>query len=305
MKILVTGANGFIGRAFCIAALQRGHEVLKFVRRPQNQPSSFCVVGALNNPPWRAIEAFAPEAVLHLAWIATPGEYLHSPANEQLLYQSQEFLAKCAGIGVQHISVAGTCVEYGTSPDILNEFESPLVAITRYAAAKLSLYRWLDQTLTGSGQRWSWFRIFYPYGPGEDPQRLSSYLIRQLSTQQQVLLRTPASIKDYVYIDDLALAICLVLEQRQAGPINVASGKGVSIRDLAQEIATIVGADRLLITNAEQLALDLLPVQVADIRRLRSLGWNPTISLNQGLRRLAATLKCGRTDILKGQNIPL
>ena len=290
MRILVTGANGFIGQAVCATATQRGHKVLRFVRRPLAQPSWPCVVGALNNPPWRMIEEFEPEAVLHLAWIATPGEYLDSPENESYLQESQEFLAKCALIGVSHISAAGTCVEYSSSPSRLHELQSSLGPTTRYAVAKLALYKWLERRITASGQRWSWFRIFYPYGPGEDPRRLSSFLIRQLAAGKHVSLRTPTSIKDYIFIDDLALALCLALERQQSGPINVASGSGISIRDLAEKIASIVGADNTLITNNESLASDPWPVQVADISRLKSLGWNPSTSLNQGLHRLAATL---------------
>jgi nucleoside-diphosphate-sugar epimerase len=292
MRILITGANGFIGQAVCGAALRRGHEILRFVRRVVQvpPPSAQIIVGTLDEPPWSAIESFAPDVVLHLAWIASPAEYLTSPENERLLQQSQRFLTACVEMGVQHVSAAGTCLEYADSTISLNEFQSPLASTYAYSAAKVALYRWLETTMTTSDCKWTWFRIFYPYGPGEHPKRLPTMLIRHLAARQPVLLRTPSSVKDYLFIDDLAFAICVALEQGLTGPVNLGSGTGVQVRNMAKEIARLLGADPALVNEAEPPVCDSRPMQVADTGRLNALGWNAVTPLAQGLQLLARSL---------------
>ena len=80
MKILVTGATGFIGSAFAKLALSHGHAVggmmLPTETPPAHVPVSDKMVwikGTLTELPWREIETFKPDACIHFAWIATPG----------------------------------------------------------------------------------------------------------------------------------------------------------------------------------------------------------------------------------------
>lgn len=276
-------------------ATRRGHEVARYVRHAESpaspaSPTGQVITGTLENPPWPSIEAFAPDVVLHLAWISTPGEYLASPENERLLQQSRQFLARCIDMGVPHVAAAGTCIEYADSSAPLNEFHSALSATVPYSAAKAALCRWLETHMTLASGCWTWFRIFYPYGPGEHPQRLPTLLTRRLTAGQPVSLRTPASVKDYVFINDMAGAICLALEHKLAGPVNLGSGSGIRIRDIAMEIAHVLGADPALVTEAEPPTQDPWPVQVADVGRLGALGWTAATALTQGLRLLSDSL---------------
>lgn len=292
MRILVTGANGFIGRAFCAAALQRGHDVLRLVRRLPGHDAGDerTVVGTLDDAPWPAIKGFGADVVLHLAWITTPGVYLTSPENRTLLEQSEVFLRGCLNAGIPHLAAAGSCVEYARSEAPMAEWGTALDAGFPYSEAKVALYGWLEAQAASAEQAWTWFRIFYPYGPGEHPQRLTSYLIRQLASGQPVILRTPNSVKDYVYIDDLAEAMCVSLEQRLRGPVNVGSGTGLRIRDLAEQIARTLDVSESLIADAAMPQEDRWPVQVADMSRLGALGWTPQMSMANGLTRLVESM---------------
>lgn len=292
MRILVTGANGFIGRAFCATASQRGHDVLRLMRRLPGPDAGEqqAVLGTLDDAPWPAIKGFGADAVLHLAWVTTPGVYLTSPENRTLLQQSERFLRGCLDAGIPHLAAAGSCVEYSRSEAPMAEWGTALDTSFPYSAAKVALYRWLEAELASAEQAWTWFRIFYPYGPGEHPQRLTSYLIRQLASGQPVILRTPNSVKDYVYIDDLVEAICVGLEQRLRGPVNVGSGTGLRIRALAERIARTLEVSESLIAEAEVPQEDPWPVQVATMSRLDALGWSPKTSLANGLRLLIESM---------------
>lgn len=291
MRVLVTGANGFIGRAFCKQAASRGHEVLGMVRGASEHEHLDVptVVGTLDQAPWTAIREFAPDAVLHLAWTAAPGAYLNSPENEVLLEQSKAFLRGCLDAGIPHLAAAGSCGEYAPSADLLSESHSALAGGFPYSEAKLALCRWLEAEARWP-RTWTWLRIFYPYGPGEHPRRLPSLLMRQLSAGQTVGLRTPDSVKDYVFIDDLAVAMWVCLESGLTGPVNLGSGQGVRIRDLARRIACVIGANVSLVENADPSQIDPRPTQVADMDRLVAVGWRPKTQLEDGLRSLAMSL---------------
>jgi nucleoside-diphosphate-sugar epimerase len=289
VKIFVTGATGFIGQAFCRVALMRGHQLLALSRNPSpSLPSEVQLTnGDLANTPWHQVAKFAPDAALHLAWTAEPGVYLHSPENEVWLSQSKAWFQKIFELKVPYVAGAGTCIEYSPSPNALVEDTSPLDPQFPYSKAKFQLFEWLHANAL---EDWAWFRIFYPYGPGEHPKRLCTSLVRQFKKAEPVSLKTPDSIKDYIFIDDVALGLCFAIERKLKGPMNIGSEVGVSIRDLCLQIAHILETDPGLVQNAPELLHDPSPVTVADTHRLRNSGWMPTVNLELGLRRLIDSL---------------
>ena len=239
MRILVTGATGFVGSAFIRHALAAGHDVGALVRSTKSPlPTRVTrLVGSMEAPPWEAIEQFHPDACLHAAWIATPGIYLDSPENERWVDWSLMFLQRLAKLGVRRITALGTCIEYRITGKPLSETSSSLHPVYPYSRAKHALHQQLRPVLESQGVSLAWARLFYPYGPGEHRDRLVSSLIRRLCAGEPVALRTPLSVKDYIHIDDVASALALTLDRGVDGPINVGSGEPVSVGAIAQHIA--------------------------------------------------------------------
>jgi nucleoside-diphosphate-sugar epimerase len=290
VKIFVTGATGFVGGYFCRAAALEGHEVLALCRSDGGPHRWRNARGSLEDLPWDEIEAFEPEAVVHLAWVATPGVYLNSPENEKLIDLSASFFERLCRIGVEKITAVGTCIEYAPSDRPLNERNSPLGPSFPYSRAKVETMARLQKIADAAGVPWSWARVFYPYGPGEHPGRMPTSLFRKFQAGERVELKTPSSVKDYIFIDDLASGLLRVVESGLTGPVNLGSGQGIAIRDLAAEIADISGASLDLISEADPPAVDPFPVTVADASRLKSTGWEPRYSLREGLERLSSAL---------------
>ena len=292
MKILVTGATGFVGRAFCQEAVRRGHRILALTRKPDAAiaPEIELAIGNLEETPWDTVRRFAPEAALHLAWIAEPGVYLNSPENELWLEQSKTWFLRLMKIGVPYLAGAGTCIEYGASNEPLHETTSRIDPAFPYSRAKDSLFQWLQRECMESALTWNWFRIFYPFGPGEHRHRICSSLIHRLRAGQSVTLRTPNSTKDYIFIEDAARALCQVIEARLSGAVNVGTGQGVSIKDLATRVSHLLQADASLVQQAAQIDHDPTPVVIADNQLLQSTGWKQQISLEIGLQRLIDSL---------------
>lgn len=137
---------------------------------------------------------------------------------------------------------------------------------------------------------WSWYRIFYVYGAGEHPDRLSASILQRLSQRHDVVLRTPQSVKDYIHVDDVASAMIWGLERNLNGPINIGSGEGIRIVDFARAAAAVLGIEADHIKDSQPPAVDPFPVTVADISKLRASGWEPQVTLQQGLRGMAALL---------------
>jgi dTDP-6-deoxy-L-talose 4-dehydrogenase (NAD+) len=302
LRILITGSTGFVGSAVLRQALAAGHEVGVLIRpRPpapgiespaSPAPSATAVTllaGSMAEPPWEALRRFSPDTLIHCAWIATPGAYLESPENEHHAQWSEALALGLVEQGLQQLVVVGTCIEYRMGSARLHETETPLEPTTPYARAKDQLRRRLIERLAHHpGVRLAWSRVFYPYGEGEHPARLCSSLISSLRRGDEVVLKTPESTKDYIHISDLAGAILRVAEARWDGSVNLGTGNGVTVREIADRLATSLGRpDR--VRALSPAAPDPLGFIVADAGRLRKLGWEPKVTIEAGLRRLIDT----------------
>jgi len=286
MRLLVTGGSGFLGGALVRRAVAEGHDVAVLTRRARSDAPAgvSTLVGSLEAPPWEAIAAFEPDTVVHAAWIATPGVYLDSADNADWQCWSEAFALGLPRIGVRHLTVLGTCIEYAVTGQPLNEETTPLDPRSPYAQAKVGLNHALGRALAGSGMGLAWARIFYPYGPGEHPARLASSLLSRIRSGQPLLLKTPHSTKDYIHEDDVASALLTIARSRFEGAVNVGTGDGVTVEQFARLLAGWAGRPDLVMLPSDP-ARDPLDHVVADAGRLRSLGWKPCVPLVDGLRR--------------------
>lgn len=291
MNILLTGATGFIGRAVMRLLLDRGHDVLALSRStslPQESERGHWLSASLEAVPWEKIEPFAPEVLVHAAWVSTPGVYLDSPENAELQRQSKMLFETAYERGIPKIVALGTCIEYALDKRTPLKESDACAPKSPYACAKHELHQELAALAGRHEANYVWGRVFYPYGVGEHPKRLGSSIIRSLRARESVNIRTPESVKDYIYIDDLASAIVCCIEQRCHGAYNLGSGEGVRVVDMVNEMVKHVNfSDTLQIAQSIE---DPFPYVVADNARLEALGWSAKVGMAEGIRRLAASL---------------
>ena len=292
MKILLTGPTGFIGAAFAAAALNKGHSVAGLIIPSEKIPAHLPVSphlawfrGMLDDAPWDDIKQFGPDVCVHTAWITAPGVYLESPDNLKFLESSIRFLRQVNDIGTSHIVSLGTCVEYQISNEKLSEETTPVAPTTTYARCKNELRETMEADAGRRGFQFCWARVFYPYGPREHPARLCSAIIGKLSRGEKIILKTPESTKDYIFIEDVAAALLTVVEKRFAGAINLGTGTGVTVKEIAQTIGELL-AKKELIEQADPPETDPLGYVVADASKLTGLGWRPAYELRAGLQKL-------------------
>ncbi len=287
MKVLVTGAAGFIGSHIARQLVRTGHEVHALVR-PQTdlwriediRDSLRVVQGDLLDPSF-ILHSPSFEACIHLAWYVEPGKYLHSPLNKDWVEASLRLARHLKDTGCRRFVAAGTCFEYATSKPPQSE-STPTTPSTVYVQSKLELFR----ALQSIGMDFAWVRFFYQYGPYEDPRRLMPVIINLLRRGEEAKLVPGDRIRDYLHIEDVASAVCAVAQSQLTGPVNIGSGVLVTVRDIALKIGELLDRVDLIKLGA----LPWSPTEpmhlLADNTKLREgTGWKPRYDLEAGLRQ--------------------
>jgi nucleoside-diphosphate-sugar epimerase len=258
VKILLTGATGFIGSHVARVLVQGGHDVHAVVRPASNRRRIADIERALTLHTGEMDHVpVEPDLLIHLAWYAVPGQYLAAPENRDCLAASLRLLRRAAC----RVVFAGTCFEFDTTLGRLNE-DSPTKPTTLYAESKDALRREVEERPDAV-----WARFFYQYGPWEDERRLVPSIMRA------VLRGEPAA------------AVCAIATSRLTGAVNVGSGEAPSVKEIAHTVASMAGRPDLLRFGSIPYGPGEPMLIQADNARLRSTGWIRRYSLEEGLRQ--------------------
>lgn len=262
MKVLLTGARGFVGTQVLRALLARGTEVTATLRpgqeladvRPLVTPDLFAESAAF----WEKA-ARGHDAVIHAAWYSEPGAYLESPKNLDCLAGTIRLAQGVRAAGVMHLQGIGTCFEYdlrGLSNPIPPD--APLVPATPYGAAKAAAFL----ALSRQPGAFAWSRLFYLYGAGEDHRRLVPYVHARLQKGEPVELTSGTQVRDFLDVAEAGRQIAEVTFQGLTGPLNICSGGAITVAALAQSIAESYGRHDLIFLGARSDRIDEPPYVV-------------------------------------------
>lgn len=285
-RVLLTGANGFIGAHVGRALLAQGCEVHGLVRRA---PIVSGVVPELGDLTDRdavrsAVARARPDVCVHLAWYAAPGKYLHAVENLALIEATLDLARRLADAGCSRLVGAGTCFEYDTGGSEPLSETSPTLPGSLYAASKLGLFGVLEKYAALASMTFAWARLFYQYGPGEPEGRLVPHLLRSLLRGETAEVTPGEQVRDFLHVDDVASAICAIARGDLAGAVNIGSGVPVAVRDLVTTLGRLCGAsDRVRLGALPYRAGDPMFV-CANSAKLRTTGWRPRFDLESGLR---------------------
>jgi dTDP-6-deoxy-L-talose 4-dehydrogenase (NAD+) len=252
--IVLTGASGFVGRQIAKALMARGHR-LKLVLRPGGVERSGLARNGIEvietgdlfaeGEDWWTSRLAGVDAVIHAAWYVEPGKYLDSPVNIDCAIGSLALAGGAIRAGVTQFIGIGTCFEYRLPNAEITE-AAELGPVTLYAAAKLALYRMLERRFAESDTVLTWARLFYLFGEGEHPARLFPTLNRKLAAGEPMMLSSGDKIRDFLDVAEAGRLIATLAETGQVGVANICSGRPVTIRQVAEEIADRYGRRDLL-----------------------------------------------------------
>lgn len=250
--ILLTGASGFVGRQILKALKAKGHQVSVTMRPGRTLPEGYAADRVIYTPDlFAAPDAFwtdalsGVDALVHAAWYVEPGKYLDSPKNLDCVSGTLALARGAVAAGVKHLVGIGTCMEYRLPGEHL-DIHQPLEPSTLYAASKLSLFHMLGTYLARTDTAFSWCRLFYLYGEGEYPQRLVPHVHAGLRKGEIVKLSAGTQLRDFLDVSEAGRQIASVVDTRQQGPINICSGRAITIRALVEAIADDYGRRDLL-----------------------------------------------------------
>lgn len=295
MRILVTGGSGFIGSHVCRVLLASGCEVAILVRPRSSlwrleDVLDRLVVNRLESwdgPSLRAaLGDLRPEACIHLAWHAIPGEYLHAAENVPSLVATLALLEELIRSGCRRVVMAGTCAEYDTRDGYLRE-DRPAQPATLYAATKLAANLIGQRIAADAGITFAWGRIFYLYGPFENQRRLVPAVIRSLTRGEAFQATSGLRVRDYLHVHDVAGAFWAILSSGVSGVVNIASGVPVTVRQMLETVGDIMGRAKLLRFGEAPLKAWEPPFICGDNARLRTeTSWSPAYpTLRSGLEQ--------------------
>jgi nucleoside-diphosphate-sugar epimerase len=242
MKVLVTGATGFIGKHVVRELLTQGQQVIATSKNPEKARlvDWFSQVDYipydLNILQENLFQFFQePDVVIHLAWEGLPNyhELFHF---EQNLFTDYRFLKALLVGGLKSLTVAGTCLEYGLQNGCLSE-ETPARPTTPYGVAKDSLRQFLEQLQQKNDFSFKWLRLFYVYGEGQSEKSILSQMEKAIQNGENSFnMSSGEQLRDYLPVDTLAEYIAKVaIQGKVQGVINCCSGAPISVRKLVED----------------------------------------------------------------------
>jgi len=288
--VFVTGATGFLGSHLVKCLEQRGAAISILARRPPERlakevPRLNVVHGDLSH----AFSVSDASTVFHLAAQAHVGHALDDP--------TQTFETNTAGTitvleavrrsqSVENFIFVSTAHVYGTPRYLPIDEEHPVHAQEPYAASKLAAEAFISAYSTAYGMPTVIARLFNTYGPRQHPDFVVPSIIRQALTHDSLTLGNLTPTRDFTYVADVVEAL-LRLADAGEGIYNVASGVEVSIEALVTHVAQLL--DKPITVASQRTQRRSAAIEIdrmwADISRLKALGWQPYVGLNEGLTR--------------------
>jgi dTDP-6-deoxy-L-talose 4-dehydrogenase (NAD+) len=240
MKVLVTGASGFIGYYVIHELLARGITVIatdidrNIAEKKDWFPAVTFVEHIIDDEsnPSLFQKFHQPDSLIHLAWKGLPN-YKSLFHIEENLPQQYAFLKNVVTGGLKDMTVAGTCFEYGMKTGCLSEDTLPEPA-NPYALAKNTLRLFLEELKKHQPFILKWPRLFYLYGKGQNPNSLFSQLEKALQNGDESFnMSGGQQVRDYLPITKAATGLVdITLQTEISGIINCCSNEPVTVMEM-------------------------------------------------------------------------
>lgn len=245
MKVLVTGATGFIGQHVVPQLLERGCTVTA-VARDERKARGFAwfdrvkfIACDIHSGLGNSVNQFLQsEVVIHLAWSGLPnyGALFHFEENLPADYR---FLRTLVQGGVERLLVTGTCFEYGMQSGPLRE-DMETRPTNPYGFAKDTLRRQLEYLKFKQSFSLIWARLFYLHGDGQPENSLLPQLKASVKRNDRIFnMSGGEQLRDYLPVSEAAnFLVSLAMRNQSPGIVNVCSGKPISVRTLVDHWIT-------------------------------------------------------------------
>jgi nucleoside-diphosphate-sugar epimerase len=288
VRVLVTGASGFLGRPAIRSLADRGAEVFALARNlsrvaaPVRQISSDLFDAERVR---QIVDDVRPHAILHLAWYVAHDRFWQAAENLDHVAATMWLARVAADAGVSRFVGVGTCFEYAwPESGLCDEFDTAVAPATLYGISKDAAQRILSRFASNGAFSFAWARPFHLYGPFEPPLRLVASIAAALGTGRPARISSGMAVRDFMDVRDAGDALAALTLSPVTGPVNIASGRAASVAEIADQLGRIAGRPDLVMRGALPDRPDEPPRVIAATARLaREVGFVPSRSLEQGL----------------------
>ena len=307
LRVFVTGAGGFIGSHLVEALADAGAHVRALVRytsrgswghleqlAPELRTSLEVVLGDVRDARFMRRQIDGCHVVFHLAaLIGIPYSYEASESYiDTNVRGTLNILEAAREAGVQRVVITSTSEVYGTARHTPIDESHPLQAQSPYSASKIAADKLAESYHLSFGLPVVTVRPFNTYGPRQSARAVIPTILSQLlAGKDRLHLGSLDPVRDLVYVGDTVRGFLRAgtVQQAVGQVINLGTGQGISIGDLARLIMKVVGREVPVVEDAERVRPEASEVRLliasAEVAR-RVLGWKPEVSLTEGLRRV-------------------
>lgn len=306
MKVLVTGADGFIGSHLTEALVRAGYDVRAFVyynsfnswgwldQCTDDVKGRFEVfAGDIRDPHGVRTAAKGCDAILHLAaLIAIPYSY-HSPDTyvDTNIKGTLNVVQAARDLGISRVVHTSTSEVYGTARFVPITEEHPLQGQSPYSASKIGADQIAMSFYSAFATPVVVLRPFNTYGPRQSARAVIPTVITQIANgARQLRLGALHPTRDFNFVaDTVAGFIAALTAERAVGEvINIGSNYEISIGDTVKEIASVMDANIEILTDEQRLRPEKSEVErlwAANAKAAELLGWAPKYGGREGFRK--------------------
>jgi UDP-glucose 4-epimerase len=296
MRVLMTGAGGFVGSHVLGRLLRDGeHTVAVVLRHGRAYPRIATLLDSVEVIPGdlahcealaEPLRRFVPEVVVHAAWALPTAKNRNSIEHADHVGYTLQLAKLAHAADALHFIGIGSQAEYGAAAD-RNRTHEAGQPTTLYGMAKRCAGLLAEKVCATLGMRFAWLRLFSAYGPGEERTWLIPSMCGKFFAKEKPATTAGEQVYDYLFVEDVADAIHdVAIMSAASGFFDLGSGHGHAVREVIERVRDLIDPSLPIGFGDIPYAADQIMRMEANVARLQQVtGWRPKIDLDAGLRR--------------------
>lgn len=255
MKILLTGATGFIGSNIAKGLLAEGYIVYATYRTASSFEKCSKFKNKINwinieTSGWKEyIKTIQPDQFIHVAWGGIEAENRNDwDLQIRNFWFSKEYFDLAKEFGIKKVIALGSQAEYGVNQFSVNETVAPMPN-DAYGAIKTLTANYLRNLYENTDTQWYWIRIFSVFGEGENHNWLMPSVISKLLKNEPISLTSCKQQYNYLYIEHFVTQFLAIVQcnQNKSGIYNLCNSKSIELKELLLKIVDLMNLPKALL----------------------------------------------------------